>query len=148
MQNRELFRWTFSGSGLWLMLSPFLLLGGQSSFGTDVVGEAMTFMIMGLLALIIASYSFSRHDRMRVYSGLALGLAFVGVPQVAGFTETIAIWNAVLVGTVMALVALHEISQKQPQLNTMITMCGAENAPHIQRQPSFRPERYNRVRLL
>lgn len=130
MQNRELFRWTFTASALWLMLSPFLLLGGRSSFGTDVIGEAMTLLIMGLLALITASYSFSRYDRVRVYSGLALGLAFIGVPSVAGFTETVATWNAGLIGTVLALVALHEILQKKPELATMITLCGAENAPH------------------
>lgn len=108
MQSRELFRWTFSGSGLWLLLSPYLLLGGQSSFGTDVIGEAATLFIMGLLALITASYSYSSYERVRAYSGLALGLAFVGVPQVAGFTETIAIWNANLIGTTLALVAVYE----------------------------------------
>jgi hypothetical protein len=130
MQYRELFRWTFSGSGLWLMLSPFLLLGGQSSFGTDVVGEAMTLVIMGFLALIAASHSFSPYTRLRVYSGLTLGLAFIGVPQIAGFTEAIATSNCVLVGAGLTLVALLEVFQKTPQLTTTINKCGAPNAPH------------------
>ncbi|MFT6456066.1 MAG: hypothetical protein ACJAY6_002970 [Yoonia sp.] len=130
MQHRELFRWAFSGSGLWLMLSPYLLLGGQSSFGTDVVGEAMTLVIMGFLALIAASLSFSSYIRLRVYFGLTLGLAIIGVPQIAGFTEAIATWNAVLVGAGLVFVALLEVFQKAPQLTTIKNKCGAPNAPH------------------
>jgi hypothetical protein len=129
MKYRELFRWTFTASGLWLMLSPFLLLGGQSSFGTDVIGDAATLLIMGLLALITAIYSFSRYDRVRTYSGLVLGLAFVAVPWVAGFTETIAIWNAGLIGIFLALVALHEVFQKNPGQATTIT-CVGRQTPH------------------
>lgn len=108
MQNRELFRWAFAGSGLWLMLSPFLLLGGQSALSNAVIGDAGTLVIMGLLALILSGFSFSKHALARAYSGLALGLVLVAAPWVVEFTDSIATWNAGLVGTLLALVALYE----------------------------------------
>jgi DMSO reductase anchor subunit len=111
MQNRELFRWTFAASGLWLILSPFLLLGGQSALSNDVVGDAGFLMILGLLALITASYRFSKHDLMRTYLGFALGLVLVAALWFVEFTEAIATWNAGIVGTVLALVALYEAYQ-------------------------------------
>jgi len=115
MRNRELFRWTFAASGLWLILSPFLLLGGQSAFSNAVIGDAGTLMIMGLLALIVVGYSFSKHELVRAYSGLALGLILVAAPWVVEFTETTAKLNAGIVGSVLALVALFEVYQHKPR---------------------------------
>ena len=115
MRNRELFRWTFTASGLWLILSPFLLLGGQSAFSNAVIGDAGTLMIMGLLALIVAGYSCSKHELVRACSGLALGLILVAAPWVVEFTETTAKLNAGIVGSVLALVALFEVYQHKPR---------------------------------
>ena len=80
MRNRELFRLTFTTSGLWLLLSPFLLLGGQSALSNAVIGDAGTLMILGLLALLVAGYSFNRHELVRAYLGLALGLLVFSCP--------------------------------------------------------------------
>ena len=111
MQNRELFRWTFAASGFWLILSPFLLFGGQSALSDAVVGDAGTLMIAGLLALVIASYSFSKYDMARAFFGMVLGLVLIAAPSAFGFTTIIATWNAGLVGTILALVALFEAYQ-------------------------------------
>jgi hypothetical protein len=68
MRDREVFRWAFAISGLWLILSPFLFLGGASSFGTDVIGEAATFVIMGLMASprghLTTKRNYLRQDRL------------------------------------------------------------------------------------
>jgi hypothetical protein len=52
-------------SGLWLMLSPFLLLGNQSGFSNATASEAGILMILGLIALIMAGYSYSKHDLLQ-----------------------------------------------------------------------------------
>lgn len=108
MQNRELFRWTFAASGLWLILSPFLLFGGQSALSNAVVGDAGTLMIAGLFSLVIASYSSSKHDLVRVFSGTVLGFILIAAPSAFGFSEIIATWNAGAVGAILVLVALYE----------------------------------------
>jgi hypothetical protein len=130
MRDREVFRWAFAISGLWLILSPFLFLGGASSFGTDVIGEAATFVIMGLMALVTTCFSFSKYDKAYAYSGLVLGLFFVAVPPFAGFTETIAIWNAGLVGMFLAFVAFWEVIHRTPEPVATLPLCGAQDAPH------------------
>ncbi len=55
MQNREVFRWSFTASqlhsftasGLWLILSPFMLFGGQSALGNALVGDAGLLILSG-----------------------------------------------------------------------------------------------------
>lgn len=118
MGNRELFRWTFAASGLWLILTPFLLFGGHAPFPDAVVRDTGVLMLLGLLALIIASYSFSKHDQVRSFLGFTLGLAVVGAPWIAEFTGVIATWNAAIFGTMLVLVALYEIYQIKPELRT------------------------------
>ncbi|WP_299412413.1 hypothetical protein [uncultured Sulfitobacter sp.] len=54
MQHLAVFRWTFAASGLWLMLSPFLLFAGEAAKNDLFVGEAGLMMISGFLALVIA----------------------------------------------------------------------------------------------
>ena len=115
MQYRELFRWTFAASGLWLIVSPFLLLGEQSAISNAVVGDAGTLMILGLLALTLASYSFSKHNQVRVNLGLAFGLIVAAAPWLVEFTEAVATWNAVIVGTVLVLTALYEVINCKPE---------------------------------
>jgi hypothetical protein len=115
MQNRELFRWAFTVSGLWLMLSPFLILGGQSAFSNAVIGDAGLLMISGLLALTAAGYAFNKHYLVQAYLGFSFGLALVAAPWIAGFTEIITAWNAGFVGTVLVLVALYKVYQHMPE---------------------------------
>ncbi len=47
MQNREVFRRSFTASGLWLILSPFMLFGGQSALGNALVGDAGLLILSG-----------------------------------------------------------------------------------------------------
>ena len=111
MQNREVFKWTFTASGLWLLVSPFILLGGQSALSDAVVGDAGVLMIAGLLALAIAGYSGSGYSLVRAFAGMVLGLVLVAAPSAFEFNEIIATWNAKIVGTILVLVALYEANQ-------------------------------------
>ena len=111
MQNRELFKWTFVASGLWLILSPFLFLDLQSVSSKAATGDAGPLITMGLLALIVAGYGVRRHDLERAYFGFVVGLLLLIAPWVGAFSETIASWNAGIVGTLLALVALYRVYQ-------------------------------------
>ncbi|MEO3414937.1 SPW repeat protein [Roseovarius sp. CAU 1744] len=104
---------TFTTSGLWLLLSPFLLLGGQSALSNAVIGEAGTLMILGLLALFVAGYSFNRNELVRAYLGLVLGLFVFAAPWIVEFAETVATWNARIVGTILALIALNQYKSEE-----------------------------------
>jgi len=114
MQNRELFNWTFTASGLWLMLSPFLLFGGQSALSNAVIGDAGLLILSGLLALTVAGYGFDKHYLVQTYLGVSYGLVLVAVPWVFGFTEPVTAWNSGVIGTVLVLAALYGVFQKMP----------------------------------
>ena len=115
MQNRDVFRWAFVTSGFWLMLSPFLLFGTQAVTSSDVIGDAGLLIIAGMLALVIASFSFGKRDLVQAYLGLVLGVFLVAAPLVVEFSQSIAIWNACIIGVILALVALFELYQDRPR---------------------------------
>jgi hypothetical protein len=109
VENRELFRWTFAASGLWLIISPFLLISGTLTFGQGATGDTGILMIAGIAALIIAGLSSGRHDLIRRFFGAVLGFILVGAPWHLGFSELISNWNAVIIGAVLILIALYEV---------------------------------------
>jgi hypothetical protein len=115
MQNRDLFRWTFTASGLWLILSPFLLLGGQSALSNAVIGDAGLLILSGLLALTVAGYGFNKHYLVQAYLGVSYGLVLVAAPWLFGFTEPVTAWNSGVIGTVLVLVALYGVFQEMPK---------------------------------
>ena len=113
LQHRAVFRWTFAASGLWLMLSQFLLFAGQAVSSKLVIGEAGSMIIIGLLALVIAGYSYSRHNLMPPYLGLVLGLALIITPWLAEFVDILATWNAAVIGVILSVVAFFEFLHDQ-----------------------------------
>ena len=118
MQNRELFRWTFAASGLWLIISPFLLLSDAANFGESVTRDTGIPMIAGMFALIIAGLSSSRHDLIRRFSGTVLGFVLIAAPWYLAFSEGISSWNAVIVGAALVLMALYEIYYSEKWYST------------------------------
>jgi hypothetical protein len=114
MQHRAVFRWTFAASGLWLMLSPFLLFAGEAAKSDLFVGEAGLLMISGFLALVIAGYSCSRHNLMPPYLGLVLGLGVFLAPWLAEFADRLVTWNAAVIGVILSVVAFFEFLHDQP----------------------------------
>ncbi|WP_299603462.1 SPW repeat protein [uncultured Tateyamaria sp.] len=115
MQNREAFRWTFTASGLWLILSPFMLLGGQSALSNALVGDAGLLILSGLLALTVAGYGHNKHYLVQTYLGVSYGLILVAAPWLFGFTEPVTAWNAGVVGTALVLAGLYVVFQKMPK---------------------------------
>ncbi|CUJ84802.1 hypothetical protein RUE5091_00263 [Ruegeria denitrificans] len=55
MQTSDLFRWLYTTTGLWLILSPFLIFSRFALSQGVVTNEAVTLMVFGLLALVILS---------------------------------------------------------------------------------------------
>lgn len=111
MQNCDVFKWSFAASGLWLILSPFLLFGGQSALSDAAISDAGLLIVLGLLALTIAGYGFNKHYLVQTYLGISYGLILVAAPWMFGRTEIITTWNAGIVGTFLVLIALYELYQ-------------------------------------
>ena len=115
MQDREFLRWTFTATGLWLMLSPFMLIGGQSALSNAAIGDAGLLIVSGLLALTLAGYSFKKHYLIQTYLAVSYGLILVAAPWVFGFTQPVTAWNAGFVGTVLVLAAIYEVFKRMPK---------------------------------
>lgn len=115
MQDREFLRWTFTATGLWLMLSPFMLIGGQSALSNAVIGDAGLLIVSGLLALTLAGYSFKKHYLIQTYLAVSYGLILMAAPWVFGFTQPVTAWNAGFVGTVLVLAAIYEVFKRMPK---------------------------------
>lgn len=109
MQSSHLFRSTLTATGLWLMLSPFLLFSQAPLSQNAVALETGTLMTFGLLALVIASYSYKRQYVLQAGLGIAFGTALLLSPWYFGFFDNaVATWNTGLVGLVIIVTALAE----------------------------------------
>jgi hypothetical protein len=109
MHKRDKFRWVYTSLGLWLIISPFLLLGGDKSLINAQVGETEVLMFGGLMALWVACLNRPRQDLMQAMAGLTLGSSMIAAPLVLGFNESsVAVWNAQVTGSVFVLSALLE----------------------------------------
>ncbi|MFD2741481.1 hypothetical protein ACFSUD_18065 [Sulfitobacter aestuarii] len=109
MYKHSKFRWVFASSGLWLIVSPFLLLGGEKSLMNAQVAGTGVLMFGGLVALWVACLDHPRQDLMQASAGLALGSSMIAVPLALGLNESsVAVWNAQVFGSVFVLSALFE----------------------------------------
>ena len=109
MHKHDKFRWVYASLGLWLIVSPFLLLGGQASLMTARIGETGVLMLGGLAALWVACLNYSRQDLMQAVAGLTLGSSLIAAPLAFDLNESsVAVWNAQVIGSVFVLSALFE----------------------------------------
>lgn len=115
MQNRELFRWVFAASGLWLLVSPYFMYQSETAFSETIVGDAGLLMVSGLIALAIAAYGYMQPYLVRIYLGVSFGLALIAVPWIVGSTEVKTAWSAGVIGTIWVLIALYELYQHMPE---------------------------------
>ena len=117
MQTSDLFRWLYTTTGLWLILSPFMIFS-QSALSQSVVSkETGTLVAFGLLALVIVGFSYQRHLVLQASCGITLGTALFMSPWLFGFSDNaLATWNAGLVGLVVIVTALVALFRRQPEL--------------------------------
>jgi len=109
VQSNETFRWLYSGCGFWLIMSPFLLFSSQTISSGAVVAETGTFMTLGMLALVIAAFSYKKHHALQAWTGIALGALLISLPWMINFAfHPVAHWNAWVVGSVIVLTALAQ----------------------------------------
>jgi hypothetical protein len=110
MQMHNKFRWIYASLGLWLIVSPFLLLGGQASLTNTRIGETGILMLSGLVALWVACLNRLRQDLIQAMAGLTLGSVMIAAPQALGLNESsVAVWNAQVIGSMFVLSALLEL---------------------------------------
>jgi hypothetical protein len=110
MHKRDKFRWVYTSLGLWLIVSPFLLLGGQKTLINAQIGETAVLMLGGLMALWVACLNHPRQDLMQAMAGLTLGSSMIAAPLVLGLNvSSVAVWNAQVIGSVFVLSALLEL---------------------------------------
>lgn len=110
MHKHDRFRWVYTSLGLWLIVSPFLLLGGEASLMNARIGETGVLMCGGLLALSVACLNRPRQDLMQAMAGLTLGLSMIAAPMVLELNaNSVAVWNAQASGSVFVLSALLEL---------------------------------------
>lgn len=110
MQMHDRFGRLYAFVGLWLIISPFLLFGGQASLTNARIGGTGVLMLSGLVALWVARMNHTGQDLIQAMAGLALGLSMVAAPLVLSFDESsVAVWNARVSGSVFVLSALFEL---------------------------------------
>lgn len=116
MQTSDLFRWLFTASGLWLILSPFMIFN-QSALSQDVVtNEAVTLMAFGLLALVIAGFSYKRHRAIQVAIGSAFGAGLIMSPWLFEFSgNLVATWHTGLIGLGLLVTTLFALLKPQTE---------------------------------
>jgi len=110
MNKRDKFGWVYASLGLWLIFSPFLLLGGEKSQMNTRIGETSVLMLGGLVALWVACLNLPRQDLRQAAAGLTLGSSMIAAPLAFGLDgSSITVWNAQVIGLVFGLIALLEI---------------------------------------
>lgn len=119
MHGHDRFRWSYASLGLWSILSPFLILGGQDSLMNARIGETGILMLGGLVALWVACLNHPRQDLMQAIAGLTLGALMIATPLLIGLNaSSVAVWNAQMIGSVFVLSALLEICDHWAGHNT------------------------------
>ncbi|MEH6648158.1 hypothetical protein [Sulfitobacter sp.] len=110
MQMHDKFRWLYASLGLWLIVSPFLLLGGQALLMNARIDETGVLMLSGLMALWVGCLNRPSQDLIQALVGLTLGSSMIAAAQVLGLSESsMAVWNAQVIGSVFVLSALLEL---------------------------------------
>lgn len=119
MQTSDLFRWLFTATGLWLILSPFMIFN-QSALSQDVVtNEAGTLMAFGLLALVIAGFCYKRRCAIQIIFGIVLGVTLILSPWMFGFSDNaLATWHTGLIGLGVLVTTLIALLKPQSELRS------------------------------
>ncbi|NOY67267.1 MAG: SPW repeat protein [Gammaproteobacteria bacterium] len=101
--------WTVVTLGIYLVLAPLIgigTIGGVAAINSYVVGT--------LIALIAFS-AVAQMEVWKEYINIILGFWLVAAPFVLNFTDLVApVWNQVIVGILVAGVALDAILEKPP----------------------------------
>lgn len=94
--------------GLWLLASPWML---QFSGETAPMWNAVA---VGVLVAAIALYALFRVMAWQEWANATLGIWLVASPWILGFAGlAAAMWNAVIVGAVIAVLALWTLGTDQ-----------------------------------
>lgn len=101
--------WTVVTLGIYLVLAPLIgigTIGGVAAINSYVVGT---------LVALIAFSAVAQMEVWKEYTNMILGFWLVAAPFVLNFTDLVVpVWNQVIVGILVAGVALDAILEKPP----------------------------------
>lgn len=110
MQKYFELRLIYASLGLWLIVSPFLLFGGQASLMNARVADTALLMLSGLAALWVACLNLPKERLLQAMTGLILGVSMILAPEVFRIADNaVAAWSARAIGSIFALCALVEV---------------------------------------
>lgn len=91
--------------GLWLAASPWAL-----GFQTETIPTSNA-VLLGILVTIVALFALFGVEARRAWANVGLGAWLVVSPWLVGFSELApALWNAVIVGAAIAVLALSALA--------------------------------------
>ncbi len=95
--------------GIWVIISPFLL--SFSEISSAMWCNVATGAVVGIIGLIRAS---PLQQREWSWTNVVLGIWLIASPFVLDFFDQVALWNNVLVGIMIALVAWANATRNAP----------------------------------
>ena len=114
--NKHWKDWINGLLGLWIIVSPWAL---QHTMPSDTGNLAMwNLWTVGVAILVIAAVAIFAFQAWEEWTNLILGLWLLASPWLLGFsTSTALMWNAVIIGTLVAVFAgwaLYEAQGPEP----------------------------------
>ncbi len=101
------FQWRLAATGIWLVLSPYVLFSQETLSRGASDHQSLTFMAVGIVALLLSGNDALHPMPARAGPVAALGGLLIAAPIYLGFAgDVVAVVNAWLAGlTMIALVA-------------------------------------------
>lgn len=95
--------------GIWVLISPFVLTFPSQRM---VWNNVATGIVVGIFAILRLS---ARSQSGWSWINVLLGIWLILSPFVLGFVHGAALWNNVIVGIIIAALALSNVSSKMPR---------------------------------
>lgn len=95
--------------GIWVLISPFVL---AFTFPRSIWNNVATGIVVGILAIIRLS---TREQPGWSWVNVVLGIWLIISPFVLAFATGAALWNNVILGIIIAAIALSSASSRVPR---------------------------------
>ena len=104
------YKWLPAATGIWLVLSPFVLFSQETLLRGMAVQESVAFMAFGIGVLVMSGAGDRSHLLARVAPAAAIGVLLIAAPELLSFTDhTVAVANAWLTGSALIALATWEV---------------------------------------
>lgn len=105
MKTAKILSWLVALVGLWTIVSPYIL--GYSALSTPTWHAYILGIVLIILGIVTAVWENVKYDRTLDWITAVVGLWLVVSPFVLAFsTETAAMWNNIIAGVVVIVLAV------------------------------------------